>query len=147
VKSSPQQRKGTKICGCGGRISLALLLVDAGELRRRRLARIRGGGPNPNRVAARAWKLLGGTARATGSGRGGTTEEAWEVHVRGWRPMAERRRRTDGYDGGGLCLGFERTAAPNRYDGWDQRVRVASDESTLKKRERRSNRRISPAPG
>jgi hypothetical protein len=31
VKSSPQQRKGTTICGCGGRISLALLLVDAGE--------------------------------------------------------------------------------------------------------------------
>jgi hypothetical protein len=37
-------------------------------------------------------------------------------------------------------LGFDlREAAPNRYDGWDQRVREASDEPTVQKYERRSN--------
>jgi hypothetical protein len=50
--------------------------------------------------------------------------------------------------GGGLRrLGLGMTAAPNRYDGWDQRVSVASDEPTLEKYERRSNRRCNAAPG
>jgi hypothetical protein len=38
-------------------------------------------------------------------------------------------------------------SAPNRYDGWDQHVWVVSDELTVQKYERRSNRRCTSAPG
>jgi hypothetical protein len=60
------------------------------------------------------------------------------------------RRITGGYhNGGGRALDgggqsgsrLEMTATPNHYDGWNQRVRGASDEPTAEKNERRSNRR------
>jgi hypothetical protein len=38
------------------------------------------------------------------------------------------------------------TAALNRYDRWEQRVSVASDELTMQKYEHRSNRRCTSAP-
>jgi hypothetical protein len=43
-----------------------------------------------------------------------------------------------------LGLGL-REDAPNRYDRWDQHIREVSDEPTVQKHERRSNRRISSA--
>jgi hypothetical protein len=47
------------------------------------------------------------------------------------RRLARRRRRAR--DGGGQVRVRQRAATPNRYDGWDLRFRVVSDEPTVEK--------------
>jgi hypothetical protein len=63
-------------CNVDEKLTLELLQMNAGEPRRRRVARIGGSGPNPSWVtAARAREFLRGrVARPTGDGHRETAE-------------------------------------------------------------------------
>jgi hypothetical protein len=92
-------------------------------------------------VCAEEWR--GRPARSAGDRR-----RVRQAHVCGKVTEGEREDNARARDG---CERRDRvrldTAAPNRYDRWDQRVSIASDESTMQKYKRRSNRRCTYAPG
>jgi hypothetical protein len=70
-------------------------------------------------------------------GGAGSLQRAWMAGG-GDYTRASRRVAGGEHEGGGRArdggrqsgLGLGMTTAPNRYDGWDQRVSAASDEST-----------------
>jgi hypothetical protein len=72
--------------------------------------------------------------------------------ARGRSAGGRRWARRDGRERREACVresitrGGENEAVPNRYDGRDPRVSVASKEQTAGKSERRSNRRNGSAP-
>jgi hypothetical protein len=138
AKSSPQRRVNDEMWLRVVETGLAHLPVDVGELSQWRTTRIVGGA-NPRSggsCRARA-KVCEAVAQTAGGGGGGPVEGPWDAHTREGSPEAAAQWRTTRIGLGQWRVREirvrERAAVLNRYDGWDLRFRVASDEPMVEK--------------